>query len=195
MSRFDELDGLISTAVKLQRENGDTAGALELLRDVINKAVSCYTEKASYESFQRCLTVEKAFDKARLVYQRSKQSAMAVASGMVAYFMTIKRLSASAELCASKAVELRSPQNPLLLQRIETKRTLEQSAKFEERMAKDELAKACAAMADAAILNEASRLLKKMKMDASLARKILVAVYEPQDNPLEMFNAVLSAIS
>ena len=192
---FDELDAAIPLAVKLQREGGDTKGALNALRGIVKAALAVYTPKASYEFFKKRLVIEKTLDKARLVYQRANQPPQAVACGMVAYVMTAKRLFASADNLARRVAELRSPQTPLLLHDIETKKELEESAKFEEDLAKSELAKACAAMSDEAIHNEATRLLKKMKMDVALADKILVVVKEPQDNPWKLFNAVMSVIS
>lgn len=192
---FDELDAAIPLAVKLQREGGDTKGALNALRGIVKAALAVYTPKASYEFFKKRLVIEKALDKARLVYQRANQPSQAVACGMVAYIMTAKRLSASADNLSHRVAELRSPKNPLLLDGIETKKELEEEAKFEEDMAMSERAKACAAMSDAAVLEEATRLLKKMKMDVALAPKILAAVHEPQNNPWKMFNAFMSVMS
>ena len=192
---FDELDAAIPLAVKLQREGGDTAGALNSLREVVKAALAIYTPKSTYEFFKKHLIIEKALDKARLVYQRANLPSRAVACGMVAYIITAKRLFASADFCDREAAKLRSPKNPLLLDGIETKKELAEEAKFEEDMAMSERAKACAAMSDAAVLEEATRLLKKMKMDVALAEKILTAVKEPQDNPWKLFNAVMSVIS
>ena len=192
---FNELDAAIPLVVKLQREGGDTAGALNSLREIVKAALAVYAPKASYEFFQKRLVIEKALDKARLVYQRANQPSQAVACGMVAYIMTAKRLSASADNLSHRVAELRSPQNPMLRHGIETKEELEESAKFEEELARSELAKAYAAISDAAIRTEATRLLKKMKMDVALAEKILAAVKEPQDNPWKLFNDVLSVIT
>ena len=192
---FNELDAAIPRAVKLQREGGDTAGALNSLREIVKAALAVYTPKASYEFFQKRLVIEKALDKARLVYQRANQPSQAVACGMVAYIMTAKRLSASADNLSHRVAELRSPRNPMLLHGIETKEELEESAKFEEELARSEIAKAYEAISDAAIRTEASRLLKKMKMDVALAEKILAAVKEPQDNPWKLFNDILSVIT
>ena len=192
---FNELDAAIPLAVKLQREGGDTKGALNALREIVKAVLAVYTPKASYEFFQKRLVIEKALDKARLVYQRANLPSQTVACGMVAYIMTAKRLFASADNLTCKVEELRSPQNPLLLHNIETKETLEEDAKFEEALARNELAKANAAISETAIHNEATRLLKKMKLDVSLAEKILQVVKEPQDNPWKMFNAVMSVLS
>ena len=192
---FNELDAAIPLAVKLQREGGDTKGALNALREIVKAVLAVYTPKASYEFFQKRLVIEKALDKARLVYQRANLPSQTVACGMVAYIMTAKRLFASADNLTCKVEELRSPQNPLLLHNIETKETLEEDAKFEEALARNELAKANAAISETAIHNEATRLLKKMKLDVSLAEKILQVIKEPQDDPWKMFNAVMSVLS
>ena len=190
---LDELDAAIPLAVKLQRENGNTNGALNALRDIVNKAIGINSPPASRASFSRAHIIEKAFDKARIVYQRANQPASAVASGVVSYFMAVKRLSASAELYAARADEQRSPkyQSYFHVDPQEAK----QAAKMWEEDAKSELAKAHAALTDAAILAEATKLLKKMKMDVTLADKILAAVSQPPNNPWEMFNIVISALN
>ena len=147
---LDELDAAIPLAVKLQRENGNTNGALNALRDIVNKAIGINSPPASRASFSRAHIIEKAFDKARIVYQRANQPASAVASGVVSYFMAVKRLSASAELYAARADEQRSPkyQSYFHVDPQEAK----QAAKMWEEDAKSELAKAHAALTDAAIL-------------------------------------------
>ena len=61
---LNELEAAIPLAVKLQREHGDTTGALNALRDVVNKAIGMDTRKDSFESFRRALMIEQAFDKA-----------------------------------------------------------------------------------------------------------------------------------
>ena len=190
---FFELDEAIPAAVKLQREHGDTDGALNALREIVKVALAVSTKKGSYEYFKKQLVIEMAFDKARLVHQRANHPTHAVACGMVAYYMTARRLAASADVWSKRASELRSPQNPLLLD-IESKEEIEESAKFEEEMARTELAKAYAALSNEAIINEAARLLKKMKLDVSMAERILSVFREPSDNPWKMFNAFLSAL-
>ena len=191
---FFELDEAIPAAVKLQREHGDTDGALNALREIVKAALAVSTKKGSYEYFKKQLVIEMAFDKARLVHQRANHPTHAVACGMVAYYMTARRLAASADVCSKRASELRSSQNPLLLHDIESKEEIEESAKFEEEMARTELAKAYAALSNEAIINEAAILLKKMKLDVSMAERILSVFREPSDNPWKMFNAFLSAL-
>ena len=44
---FVELEAAIPLAVKLQREHGDTAGALNALRDVVNRAIGTSTPPSS----------------------------------------------------------------------------------------------------------------------------------------------------
>ena len=61
-------------------------------------------------------------------------------------------------------------------------------------MARTELAKAYAALSNEAIINEAAILLKKMKLDVSMAERMLSVFREPSDNPWKMFNAFLSAL-
>ena len=191
---FAELEAAIPLAVKLQRERGDTTGALNALRDVVNKAIGTDTPPSSRASFSRARVMELAFDKARLVYQRANRPAQAVASGIVSYFMAAKRMAAGAEFGAALAAEYRSPQYEKTFCHDATDRKeAEESALFEDKLAKDELAKAYAAITDAAILAEATRLLKKMKLDVALANNILAAVSQPPNNPWEMFNAVMSA--
>ena len=189
---LNELEAAISLAVKLQREHGDTTGALNALRDVVNRAIGMNTQKNSFESFRRALMIEQSFDKARLVYQRAKQPDRAVASGIVSYFMGIKRLSAIADYNAGVAAEMRDP----YFQRANGigSKEASQNAKSYESEAKENLAQSFAAMTDAAILAEATRLLKKMKLDVALAGNILAAVSHPPDNPWEMFNAVMAAL-
>ena len=189
-----ELDEAIPIAVKIQREQGDTDGALNMLREIVKAALLVCTKKGSYEYFNKLLVMEKAIDKARLVHQRVNHQMHAVACGMVAYYMTARRLAASADACSRRASELRSPQNPLLLHDIESKEEIEESAKFEEEMAGTELAKAYAALSNEAIINESTRLLKKMKLDVSMAERMLSVFREPSDNPLKMFNAFLSVL-
>lgn len=189
---FVELEAAIPLAVKLQREHGDTAGALNALRDVVNRAIGTSTPPSSRASCTRARVIELAFDKARLVCQRANQPAQAVASGMVSYFMAAKRMSAGAEFSAALAAEQRSPQYQEYFC-VDSKKAMRE-AKMLDAEAKEGLAKAYAAITDVAILNEANRLLKKMKMDVDLANNILAAVSQPPDNPWEMFNAVMSAI-
>ena len=189
---LNELEAAIPLAVKLQREHGDTTGALNALRDVVNKAIGMDTRKDSFESFRRALMIEQAFDKARLVYQRAKLPIKAVASGIVSYFMGIKRLAAIADYEASVAAEERDPQYQVAHE-IEPD-DARQAAVMWESEAKEHLAQAFAAMTNAAILAEATRLLKKMKMDVALADNILSAVSQPPNNPWEMFNAVMAAL-
>ena len=192
LAELNELDESIPLAVKLQRENGDAAGALNALREVINRTIGICTKKASFESFRRSGIIEKAFDKARLVYQRANQPARAVASGVVAYFMGIKRMSACADYKAGVAAEER---DPLYQAKHDIgPREANRSAKMWEAEAKEELAQSLAALSDAAIFDKVRLLLKKMKLDVALAHKIVAAVSQPQDNPWEMFNAVMSAI-
>ena len=189
---LNELEAAISLAVKLQREKGDTTGALNALRDVVNRAIGIDTRKNSFESYRRALMIWQSFDKARLVYQRAKQPSRAVASGMVAYFMRLKQLSAIADYKAAVAAEERDPRHWAEYD-IGAKEA-NQSAKMWEAEAKEHLAEAFAAMTNGAILAEAIRLLKKMKMDVALADRILAAVSQPPNNPWEMFNAVMSAL-
>ncbi len=192
---FVELEAAIPLAVKLQRERGDTTGALNALRDVVNKAIGTDTPPSSRASCARARVIELAFDKARLVYQRANQPAQSVASGIVSYFMGIKSIAAGADFCAARAAEYRSPtyQKRFCLD-VTDRKEVEEEASFEEKMAKDGLAKAYAAMANDAILAEATRLLKKMKLNVALAGNILAAVSQPPNNPWEMFNAVMAAL-
>ena len=189
---LNELDAAIPLAVKLQREHGDTTGALNALRDIINKAIATHTRQSSFESFRRCSIIATAFEKARLVYQRANQPAQAVASGIVAYFMAAKRMSACSDYKAGVAAEERDPRYQAAhdIGRREALR----SAKMWEAEAKEELANSFAAMTDAAILAEVTRQIKKMKMDVAHVGKILAAVSQPPDNPWEMFNAVMAAL-
>lgn len=189
---LNELEAAIPLAVKLQREHGDTTGALNALRDVVNKAIGMDTRKDSFESFRRALMIEQAFDKARLVYQRAKLPIKAVASGIVSYFMGIKRLAAIADYKASVAAEERDPQYQVAHE-IEPD-DARQAAVMWESEAKEHLVQAYAAMTNDAIHAEATRLLKKMKLDVTLAGNILAAVSCPQNNPWEMFNAVMAAL-
>ena len=192
---FSELDAAIPFAVKLQREHGDTTGALNALRDVVNKAIGTNTPPSSRASCARARVIELAFDKGRLVYQRANQPAQAVASGIVSYFMGIKRIAAGADFDAACAAEHRSPQyQELFCNDDSDRKEAEEDARFEGKMAKESLAKAYAAMTNDAIHAEATRLLKKMKLDVSLAGNILAAVSCPQNNPWEMFNAVMAAL-
>ena len=107
---FSELDAAIPFAVKLQREHGDTTGALNALRDVVNKAIGTNTPPSSRASCARARVIELAIDKGRLVYQRANRPAQAVASGIVSYFMGIKRIAAGVDFEAACAAEYRSPQ-------------------------------------------------------------------------------------
>ena len=189
---FVELEVAIPLAVKLQREHGDTAGALNALRDVVNRAIGTSTPPSSRASFSRARVMELAFDKARLVYQRANRPAQAVASGMVSYFMAAKRMSAAADHSAGEAAEKRSPQyqKEFFVEPEEAER----EAAMWDADAKEWLAKAFAAITDVAILAEATRLLKKLKLDVALADNILAAVSQPPNNPWKMFNAVMSAL-
>ncbi len=189
---LNDLEAAIPLAVKLQREKGDTAGALNALRDVINRAIGISTRKNSFESYRRALMIGQSFDKARLVYQRANQPARAVASGIVSYFMGVKQLSAIADYKAGVAAEMRDPRYQAACD-IGPKEA-NQDAKSWEAEAKENFAKACASMTNGAILAEAIRLLKKMKMDVALADRILSAVSQPPNNPWEMFNAVMAAL-
>ena len=192
---FTELDAALPLAVKLQRDRGDTTGALNALRDIANKAIGTDTPPNSRASVSRARIIELAFDKARLVYQRANQPARAVASGIVSYFMGVKSKSASADFDAACAAERRSARyQECFVHDASDKKEEEEQAKFEEQMAKEGLAQAFAAMSNGAILAEAIRLLKKMKMDVALADRILAAVSQPPNNPWEMFNAVMSAL-
>ena len=189
---FIGLEAAIPLAVKLQREHGDTTGALNALRDVVNKAIGTYTAPQSRASFLRARVIEIAFDKGRLVYQRAGKSKHAVASGIVSYFMSAKRMSAAADQCAGEADEKRSPryQKEFFVEPEEAER----EAAMWDADAKELLVQAYAAMTNDAIHAEATRLLKKMKLDISLAGNILAAVSCPQNNPWEMFNAVMAAL-
>ena len=80
---LDELDAAIPLAVKLQRENGNTNGALNALRDIVNKAIGINSPPASRASFSRAHIIEKAFDKARIVYQRANQPASEVTAEII----------------------------------------------------------------------------------------------------------------
>ncbi len=192
LAELNGLDEAISRAVKLQRENGDAFGALDALRDIVNRAIGMYTRESSFESFRRSSIIEKAFDKARLVCQRTNQPSRAVANGVVSYFLGIKRMSACADYKAGVAAEERSPRYQV--EHGIGPREANRSAKMWETEAKEELAQSLAALSDAAIFDKVRLLLKKMKLDVALADKIVAAVSQPQDNPWEMFNAVMSAI-
>lgn len=195
MSQLDEInesEPRISLAVKIQREGGDTTGALNALRDVVNAAIGIYTKENSFESYRRAVIIQTSFDKARLVYQRARQPAQAVAAGIVAYFIGIKRTAAIADWKAATAAELRSPQ---YIKKHELESDVsENSAQQWETEAKENLAEAYAALTDAFILAEAERLLKKMKLDVALAKNILAAVSPPPHNPWELFNVVMAAL-
>ena len=192
---FAELDDVLPLAVKIQRERGDTTGALNALRDVVNRAIATDTPPSSRASFSRARVIELAFDKARLVYKRANRPAQAVAAGVVSYFMGIKCMAAGADFSAALAAEKRSTQyQEWFCHNDSDRKEAEEDARFEEKMAKESLAKAYAAMTNDAILAEATRLLKQMKLDASLGGNILAAVSEPQNSPWEMFNAVMSAL-
>lgn len=192
---FIELEEAIPLAVKRQREHGDTTGALNALRDIVNKAIGTYTAPQSRASFSRARVLELAFDKGRLVYQRANHPAQAVASGIVSYFMGIKRIAAGADFDAACAAEHRSPQyKEWFCHDDSDRKEAEKDALFEEKLAKESLAKAYAAMTSDAIYAEAKRLLKKTKLDVALAGSILAAVSCPQNNPWEMFNAVVAAL-
>ena len=189
---FAELEAAIPLAVKLQREHGDTTGALNALRDVINRAIGTDTPPSSRASFSRARVMELAFDKARLVYQRANRPAQAVASGIVSYFMAAKRMAAAADQCAGEAAEKRSPQyqKEFFVEPEDAKR----QAAMWDADAKEWLAQAYAAITEESILNEINRLLKKMKMDLALTNNILAAVSQPPNNPWEMFNAVMATL-
>lgn len=192
---FVKLEEALPQAVKKQRETGDASGALDALTGIINQAIAADTPQSSRASFSRAYLLERAFDKARLVYQREGHPKYAVASGVVSYFMSIKRHSAAADNDAARAAERRSPQHLNQRWMDEEDRKLEEElAADEEKMAKEELVKAFAAMTDACVLTEATRLLKKMKLDVVLAQNILEAVKQPPNNPWEMFNAVIVAL-
>lgn len=190
---LNELEAAIPLAVKLQREHGDTTGALNALRDIVNRAIGMDTRKNSFESYRRALMIGQAFDKARLVYQRAKQPTKAVASGIVSYFMEIKQLAAIADYKAGVASEERDTQYQVEHE-IDPK-SARQSAAMWESEAKEHLVQAYAAMTNDAILAEATRLLKKMKLDVALAGNILAAVSQPPNNPWEMVNAVMAAFN
>lgn len=189
---LNELEAAIPLAVKMQREHGDTTGALAALRDIVNRAIGTYTASQSRASFLRARVIELAFDKGRLVYQRAARPAQAVASGIVSYFMAAKRMSAAADQSAGEAAEKRSPryQKEFFVEPEEAER----EAAMWDADAKEWLVKSFAAITDVAILAEATRLLKQMKLDVSLSNNILAAVSQPQNNPWEMFNAVMSAL-
>ena len=192
---LNELEAAIPLAVKLQREHGDTTGALTALRDVVNRAIGMDTRKDSFESFRRALMIEQAFDKGRLVYQRAGKPKHAVASGMVSYFMSIKRMSACADLDAANAAEQRSSRyQEFFCENEEERKQAEERAIDYENDAKEWLIKAAASLSDVYVFSEAERLLKKMKLDVALAQGILAAVSQPPNNPWEMFNAVMEAL-
>lgn len=188
------LEAAIPLAVKLQRENDDTNGALNALTPIINQAIGMDTPKNSRASCSRAYVLEQAFDKARLVYKRANMPHEAVASGMVSYFMGIKRDSAGSDFYAARAAELRSTLYQQYFHRDAESHAedLELALDYEND-AKEGLVQATARLTDVFILAEAERLLKQMKLDVALAPKILAAVYEPPHNPFELFNTVMSA--
>lgn len=189
-----KLEADIPLAVKLQRENGDTNGALNALTPIINQAICMDTPKNSRASCSRAYVLEQAFDKARLIYKRANMPHEAVASGMVSYFMGIKRISAGADYDAAYAAQKRSPLYQQYFHRDAESHAedLELAQDFEND-AKEGLVQATARLTDAFILAEAERLLKQMKLDVALAKNILAAVYEPPHNPFELFNTVMTA--
>lgn len=190
-----ELEAAIPLAVKMQRENGDTNGALNALTPIINQAIGMDTPEKSRASCMRARVLEQAFDKARLIYKRAQLPRQAVASGMVSYFMGIKSMTAGADFDAAKAAELRSP----LYQQYSHRDAESHAEDLElaldyENDAKEGLVQATARLTDVFILAEAERLLKQMKLDAALAKNILAAVSQPPHNPWEMFNTVMATL-
>lgn len=192
---FSKLEEALPLAVKIQRENGDANGALNTLTPIINQAIGMDTPEKSRASFMRASVLEQAFDKARLIYKRAQLPKQAVASGMVSYFMGIKRMSAGADFDAECAAELRSPLYQQYFHRDAESHAedLELALDYEND-AKEVLVQASARLTDAFILAEAERLLKQMKLDASIAKNILAAVSQPPNNPWELFNLVMSAL-
>ena len=192
---FTNLEEVLPLAIKMQRESGDTNGALNALTPVINAAIGTDTPPNSRASFMRASLLEKAFDKARLIYKRAQRPKQAVACGMVSYFLSIKRISACADFDAAQAAEIRSPLYQEYFNRDDEETQAEdmQRALDFENYAKEGLVQATARLTDAFILAEAERLLKQMKLDVALAKNILAAVYEPPHNPWELFNTVMSA--
>ena len=191
---FTDLEEVLPLAVKMQREGGDTNGALNALTPVINTAIATDTPPNSRASFMRASLLEKAFDKARLIYKRAQRPKQAVACGMVSYFLSIKRISAGADFDAAKAAEQRSScYQEFFCHNEEDRKDAEQLALDYESYAKEGLVQATARLTDVFILAEAERLLKQMKLDVALAKNILAAVYEPPHNPWELFNTVMSA--
>ena len=189
-----KLEADIPLAVKLQRENGDTNGALNALTPIINQAICRDTPKNSRASCSRAYVLEQAFDKARLIYKRANMPHEAVASGMVSYFMGIKRESAGADFDAAQAAEQRSMSyQEFFCHDEEDRKEAEQRALDYESYAKEGLVQATARLTDAFILAEAERLLKQMKLDVALAKNISAAVSQPPNNPWELFNVVMSA--
>ena len=192
---FTNLEEVLPLAVKMQREGGDTNGALNALTPVINTAIGTDTPPNSRASFMRASLLEKAFDKARLIYKRANMPHEAVASGMVSYFMGIKRMTACADFDAAQAAEQRSSRyQELFCHDEEDRKEAEQRALDYESYAKEGLVQATARLTDAFILAEAERLLKQMKLDVALAKNILAAVSQPPHNPWELFNVVMSAL-
>lgn len=189
-----DLEAAISLAVKMQRENGDTSGALNSLTPIINKAIAMDTPENSRASVSRAYVLEQAFDKARLIYQHAHRSKQAVASGMVSYFMGIKRMAAAADYGVARAAALRSPEylNKSYIDE-EDRKAIEAEALNEINDSKELFADACAAITDVFILGEASRLLKEMKLNVAFSQNILAVVSQPPDNPWELFNVVMSA--
>lgn len=192
---FTKLEEVLPFAVKMQRESGDTNGALNALTPVINTAIGTDTPPNSRASFMRASLLEKAFDKARLIYKRAQRPEQAVASGMVSYFMGIKRISSGADFDAAYAAEKRSPLYQQYFHRDAESHAedLELALDYEND-AKEGLVQATARLTDVFILAEAERLLKQMKLDVALAKNILAAVYEPPHNPWELFNVFMSAL-
>lgn len=189
-----DLETAIPLAVKKQSENGDTRGALNSLTPIINQAIAMDTPENSRASVSRAYVLEQAFDKARLIYQRAHQPHQAVASGMVSYFMGIKRMAAGADYGVARAAALRSPEyinKPWIDE--EDRKAIEIEALNEINDSKELFADACAAITDIFILDEATRLLKKQKLDVAIAQNILSVVSRPPDNPWELFNAVMSS--
>lgn len=191
---FTNLEEVLPQAVKMQRESGDTNGALNALTPVINTAICTDTPPNSRASFKRAYVLEQAFDKARLIYKRANMPHEAVASGMVSYFMGIKRISAGADFDAARAAELRSPLYQQYFHRDTESHAedLELALDFESD-AKEGLVQAAARLTDVFMRAEAERLLKQMKLDVALAPKILATVSQPPHNPFELFNTVMSA--
>lgn len=190
-----KLEAAIPLAVKLLRENGDTNGALNALTPIINQAICMDTPKNSRASCSRAYVLEQAFDKARLIYKRANMPHEAVSSGMVSYFMGIKRESAGADFDAAQAAEQRSMSyQEFFCHDEEDRKEAEQRALDYESYAKEGLVQATARLTDAFILAEAERLLKQMKLDVALAKNISAAVSQPPNNPWELFNVVMSAL-